>query len=108
VEVEDVENGNHSPLPFSVRGACMARVLPANAIEVSHNKEAFCLIFRFQAADAHQEAVYISISPAGAKTTSALIGREIQEYERETGLTVAPWEMPQSTLTQMSKNHLSS
>jgi hypothetical protein len=83
----------------------MPKVLPANAVEVSHNQEAFCLVFRFQSSDGHQEAVYISISPAGAKTTVALIDREIHDYEKETGLVVHAWEMSPNNQT---KNHLSS
>jgi hypothetical protein len=67
------------------------KVLPANAVEVSHNKEAFCLVFRFQAPDGHQEAVYISISPAGAQTTVDLMSKEIQDYEKETGQAVTAW-----------------
>jgi hypothetical protein len=70
----------------------MPKVLPANAVEVSHNKEAFCLVFRFQSPD-HQEAVYISISPAGAQTTVDLISKELQEFEKETGQAVTAWEV---------------
>lgn len=69
-------------------------VLPANVVEVSHNKEAFCIIFRFQSPDGHQEAVYISISPAGARTTQNLISKEIEAFERETRQAVTPWETP--------------
>lgn len=81
------------------------KVLPANAVEVSHNKEAFCLIFRFQSPDGRQEVVYISISLAGARTTAALIDREIRDYEKETGLVVHAWDMSPNSQT---KNHLSS
>jgi hypothetical protein len=67
------------------------KVLAANAVEVSHNREAFCLVFRFQSPDGHQEAVYISISPAGAQTTVDLTSKELQDYEKETGQAVTPW-----------------
>lgn len=66
-------------------------VLPANAVEVSHNKEAFCLVFRFQSPDRYQETVYISISPAGAKTTVDLMIKELQDFEKETGQAVTAW-----------------
>lgn len=91
---------------FGIWGAYMPKVLYCNAVEVSHNQEAFCLVFRFQSPDRrYQETVYISISPAGAKTTVALIDREIHDYEKETGLTVHAWEMAPNNQT---KNHLSS
>jgi hypothetical protein len=69
----------------------MHKILPANAVEVGHNTENFILIFRFQGPDGTQETVYISTSPAGAKTTLDLLGKELQDYETEVGHTVNPW-----------------
>jgi hypothetical protein len=83
----------------------MPKVLYCNAVEVSHNREAFCLVFRFQSPDRHQETVYISISPAGARTTVNLINREVADYERETRQTVTPW--PVEPNLDQAKNHLS-
>jgi len=86
----------------------MPKILPSNAVEVSHNKETFCLIFRFQSPDGHVEAVYIVISPAGAKTTADLLGKEIQEYEKQAG-TITPWTVQNHNSTDStSQNHLSS
>jgi hypothetical protein len=73
----------------------MPKVLPANSVEVSHNKEAFCLVFKFQSPDGHQDAVYISISPAGAQTTIDLMNKEMQDYEKEIGQAVTPWPVNQ-------------
>jgi hypothetical protein len=69
----------------------MPKVLYCNAVEVSRNREAFCLVFRFQSPDRYQETLYISISAAGAKTTVNLINREMTDYEKETGQAVTAW-----------------
>jgi hypothetical protein len=81
------------------------KVLPANSVEVAHNKEAFILVFRFQASDGQAEAVYIVLSPSGAKTTADLLGREIQLYEKEAGA-ITPWTT-QKTNNSTGPNHLS-
>ena len=86
----------------------MPKVLYCNAVEASHNREAFCLVFRFQAPDGHQESVYISISPAGAKITVDLINKEIADYEKETAPTVAPWGTVEPNFGRPpERNHLS-
>lgn len=83
-----------------------AKVLPANAVEIGHNKESFCLTFRFQSPDGHLEAVYIVISPSGAKTTADLLNREIQDYEKETGHSVTAWAIANHNNTKNAENHL--
>lgn len=81
--------------------------MPANAVEVARNKEAFSLIFKFQSPDGHQEAVYIVISPSGAKTTVDLLNKEVQDYEKEAG-TITPWITQNHSNNSTSPNHLSS
>jgi hypothetical protein len=84
------------------------KVLPANGIEVSHNKDGFCLIFRFQTPDGLQEAVYIAISPAGAKTALEMLGKDIQVYEKEAGpITAWPLQNGNGTADKVTVNHLS-
>jgi hypothetical protein len=81
------------------------KVLLANAVEVSHNKETFCLIFRFQSPDGQVETVYIVLTPPGGKTAADLLGREIQLYEKEAGA-ITPWTT-QKTNNSTGPNHLS-
>jgi len=84
------------------------KVLPANAVEISHNKEAFSLIFRFQSPDGQQESIYVVIAPAGAKTTADLLSKQIQEYEKEAG-TITPWTTHISNSpANTDNNHLAS
>lgn len=80
-------SNSHTPF-FGV--ITLNKVLPANAVEVSRNKETFQLTFRYQNGE-HQETVFVVISPSGAKTTNQLLNEEIESYEKESGK-IEPWQ----------------
>jgi len=70
----------------------MTKTLFCNSFEVGHNKEAFCLIFKFQSPDGHiVETTYVAISPSGAKTLIEQLSAEMKDYETEHGQ-VEPWK----------------
>lgn len=69
------------------------KTLYCNSFEVSHSKEAFCLILKFESPDGYTETVYVTLSPAGAKTLVQLVEKEMEDYEKEHG-EVESWITP--------------
>jgi len=70
----------------------MPKVLFCNSFEVGHNKEAFCLIFKFQGPNGNTvEATYVAVSPPGTKTLLEQLIAEMNDYEKEHGK-VEPWK----------------
>lgn len=67
------------------------KIIPVNAVDITHNDESFCLTFVFQTNDGALEKVVVVISPSGAKTTKGLLEDELKSYEMEHG-TVEPWQ----------------
>jgi len=75
-----------------------------NSFEIGHNKEAFCLIFKFQNPNGEiVKTVYITISPSGAKTLIEQLTAEMKDYEKEHG-SVEPWGNP-TVLKALVQNH---
>jgi len=54
------------------------KTLYCNSFEVSHSKEAFCLILKFESPNGYIETVYVITSPNGAKTFLQLMEKEMQ------------------------------
>jgi hypothetical protein len=70
----------------------MPKSLFCNSFEVGHNREAFCLIFKFQGPDGNVvETAYVAVSPSGAKTLSEQFIAEMNEYQRRYG-NVEAWK----------------
>jgi len=64
----------------------MPKILFSNSLEVGHNKEVFCLVFKFQSPNGTiVESIYITVSPSGAKTLIELLTAEITQYQKEHG-----------------------
>jgi hypothetical protein len=61
------------------------KTLYCNSFEVSHSKEAFCLILKFESPDGHVEVVYATMSPSGAKSLLNIISKQMSHYEKEHG-----------------------
>jgi len=70
----------------------MPKTLFCNGFEVGHNKEVFCLIFKFQSPDGNiVETAYVAMTPPGAKTLTQQLEAEMKDYEKENGQ-VEPWK----------------
>jgi hypothetical protein len=63
----------------------MPKVLFCNSFEITSTKEIFLLLFRFIAPDAHEETVYVAISPSGAATLHELLGKEVESFVQKFG-----------------------
>jgi len=75
----------------------MPDVIYCNSFEVSHNKEAFCMIFKFQKPDGGGEiSIYVVVSPQGCKTILNLTTEEMTAYETQYGK-VEAWNVPKNT-----------
>jgi len=75
----------------------MPRTLFCNNFEVGHNKEAFCLTFKFQSPDGNiVETAYVMIGPSGTKTLIQLVQAEMEAYEKEHGQ-VKPWKTSENS-----------
>jgi len=81
------------------------RVLYANSLEISHTKEAFLLVFRFQAPDGFQEAVYVSLSPAGASILEDMLGKELKSYIEKFGNITVEWTAPQNANSNVKQSN---
>jgi len=81
----------------------MPDVMYCNSFEVSHNKEAFCMVFKFQKPDGSEISIYVVTSPQGCKTFLNVTTAEMTEYETQYGK-VEPWASPKAT-GNPSKNH---
>jgi hypothetical protein len=55
------------------------------AVHRDHESESFCLVLGFAGPDGKAEAIYIVISPSGAKTLTKYVADELNEYEAEHG-----------------------
>jgi len=60
-------------------------VLYCNSFEVSHNKEVFCLILKFQKPDGGEIPIYVVINPQGCKTLLNGLTEQMTSYESENG-----------------------
>jgi len=70
----------------------MPKTLFCNSFEVGHNKEAFCLVFKFQSPDGNiVETAYVAMGPPGTKTFIEQLAAEMKDYEKEHG-PVEPWK----------------
>jgi len=75
----------------------MPKTLFCNSFEVGHNKEVFCLVFKFQGPDGSiVETAYVTISPPGTKTLIEQLVVEMKDHEKEHGA-VEPWKMSGNT-----------
>jgi len=84
----------------------LGKVSYCNNIEVGHNKEAFCLILRFQGPNGNiVDEVHVAIGPNGTKTLIDLLEAEMKDYEKEHG-TVEPWgkQTPANPTTKNSNS----
>jgi len=63
-----------------------------NSFEVNHDKTIFSLILKFKAPDGNIEAVYVTISPSGAKTLAKVLEERVKEFEEKFG-EVQPWNV---------------
>jgi len=82
----------------------MPDVIYCNSFEVSHTKEVFCMIFKFQKPDGTEIPIYVVMSPQGCKTILNLTTAEMAAYETEYGK-VEPWNAPKNAGNPNSKNH---
>jgi len=83
----------------------MPKSLFCNNLEIGHNKEAFCLIFKFQSPDGKiVETAYVTISPSGTKTLIQLVQAEMEAYEKEHGK-VEPWKTAENQESNSQKNN---
>jgi hypothetical protein len=78
-------------------------IMYCNSFEVSHNKEAFCMIFKFQKPDGSEIRIYVVTSPQGCKTLLNVTAAEMTEYETQYGK-VEAWGSPKNTSTPNAKN----
>ena len=87
------------PVPFFYFGVIvLAKTLFCNSLEVGHTKEAFILILRFESPDGYREAVYVSISPAGATVLNEHLGKELEEYVKKHGqIEMGTWKRTTNT-----------
>jgi len=85
----------------------MPDTIYCNSFEISHSKEAFCMVFKFQKPDGSGEiSLYVVMSPQGCKTILNLTAAEMNAYETEFGK-VEPWNAPKNSGTpNNSKNPL--
>jgi len=82
----------------------MPNVIYCNSFEVSHCKEAFCMVFKFQKPDGSGEvSIYVVMSPQGCKTILNLTTAEMAAYETEHGK-VEAWGSPKNTGSPNIKN----
>jgi len=82
----------------------MPKTLFCNNFEIGHNKEAFCLIFKFQSPDGNiVESAYVTISPSGTKTFMQLVKAEMEAYEKKHGQ-VEPWKSAENLDSHSQSN----
>jgi len=74
----------------------MPNIIYCNSFEVSHTKEAFCMIIKFQKPDGSEICFYVVTSPQGCKTLLNVLAAEMTEYEKEFGK-VEPWNAPKNS-----------
>lgn len=71
----------------------MPKSLFCNSFEVGNNKEAFCLIFKFQSPNGNTvETAYVAVSPSGTKTLIENLLAEMKDYEQKYGQ-VETWKV---------------
>lgn len=90
----------------TIRGDIL-ETLPCNALQVTHSKESFSLVFTYEAPDRRTKSVYVSISPSGAKTLMDLVAAEVSAFEKEQHVVVKAWETKADNSEQRSKVYLS-
>lgn len=61
------------------------------AVHRDHESESFCLVLGFAGPDGKAEAIYVIISPSGAKTLTKYVADELNRYETNHG-EVKIWE----------------
>jgi len=78
-------------------------IIYCNSFEISHNKEAFCMVFKFQKPDGSEISIYVVTSPQGCKTVLNVTSAEMTEYESQYGK-VEAWNSPKNTSNPNGKS----
>lgn len=63
----------------------MPDIIYCNAFEISHNKEVFCMVFKFLKPDGGEISMVVITTPQGCKTVLNLSEAEMTEYEAKHG-----------------------
>ena len=83
----------------------LGKALFCNSFEVSHTKEVFILILRFESPDGYKETVYVTISPAGTAFLKEALDKGLTEYVEKFGKIVMDSWIKDADKTNCNSNN---